>query len=69
MVVRLRLNGEEFEWPVYIALEGSDVLVDKDITVSSHRRLYFQGAWLPCNVSRKPVEFSENSLQLIQRPL
>ena len=64
------MNGHEFEWPVYVApiaddlLLGSDVLDDKDITVSSNRGLQFRGTWLPCIVTRKPVELNECNLRL-----
>ena len=58
-VVPLTIGTLHFEWPVYIAPIGEDILLGcdiidaKDITINTHKGLLVAGEWLPCEVTRK----------------
>lgn len=49
----------EFEWPIYVAPIGDELLLDcdiideKDITINTRRRLEIEGKWLDCDVQRR----------------
>ena len=56
------IDDLEFEWPVYVApiadslLLGCDVLDGLDFLVSSRRGLMVRGKWVPCDVTRQPLD-------------
>ena len=57
--VDIQIGSLKFEWPIYIApigdqlLLGCDVIYDKDITINTRRGLEVLGEWIDCEVVRK----------------
>ena len=57
--VLVQIGSEQFEWSIYVApigdeiLLGCDIIDDKDITINTRRDLEVKGQWINCDVIRK----------------
>ena len=57
--VLVQIGSEQFEWSIYVApigdeiLLGCDIIDDKDITINTRRGLEVKGQWINCDVIRK----------------
>ena len=57
--IEIQIGSLKFEWPIYIApigddlLLGCDVIYEKDITINTRRGLEVLGEWIECDVVRK----------------
>jgi hypothetical protein len=57
--IKIQIDLLKFEWPIYVASIGDDLLLacdviyNKDITINTRRGLYILGDWIDCELIGK----------------